>query len=74
MGWVLNAPLEVDADSQYPTIIAICVVLSLISMAGVSSRLWIRHRSRGLANDDWMACLSMIFALAYAMLCIARTS
>lgn len=73
MGWVLNASPEVDAQSEYPKIIAICVALSVVSVAGVGSRLWIRHKSRGLANDDWMALVSMLFALIYSMLCIARS-
>ncbi|PHH69009.1 hypothetical protein CDD83_5862 [Cordyceps sp. RAO-2017] len=73
MGWVVNASPEVDAESQYPTIIAICVVLSLLSIATVSCRLWIRATARGLAADDWMAALSMVFALIYSILCIAQT-
>lgn len=73
MGWVLNASTEVNAESEYPKIIAICVVLSVVSVTGVSARLWIRHKSRGLAYDDWMALLSMLFALIYSMMCIART-
>lgn len=73
MGWVLNASTEVNAESEYPKIIAICVVLSVVSVTGVSARLWIRHKSRGLAYDDWMALLSMLFALIYSMMCIAQT-
>ncbi|POR39180.1 Uncharacterized protein TPAR_00619 [Tolypocladium paradoxum] len=73
MGWVDNATPEVDAESQYPTIIAICVVLSVLSMAVVSCRLYIRGTARGLASDDWMAALSMGFALVYSILCIVQT-
>lgn len=74
MGWVLNATPKVDAQSEYPTIIAICVVLSVLSTAVVGTRLYIRHSKRGLASDDWMAGLSMVFALLYSGLCIARAS
>ncbi|KAF4120122.1 integral membrane protein [Geosmithia morbida] len=73
MGWVLHASPRAEAESQYPTIIAICVVLSIISIAGVGSRLWIRYTGRGLEKDDWMAALSAGFALTYAILCIAQT-
>lgn len=73
MGWVINVAPEVAAESQFPAIICICVVLSLLSIGTVSCRLWIRAKARGLAGDDYMAALSMVFALAYSALCIART-
>ncbi|KAF6826507.1 integral membrane protein [Colletotrichum plurivorum] len=73
MGWVLNATPEVEAESQWPTIITICAVLSFLSVAIVGSRLWIRHAARGLAADDWMSALSMVFALIYSGLTIAQT-
>ncbi|GAB1321014.1 hypothetical protein MFIFM68171_11224 [Madurella fahalii] len=73
MGWVENATPEVDAESEYRTIIAICVVLSVFSIAIVGARLWIRHKNHGLAADDWMATLSVVFALIYSVLCIVQT-
>jgi hypothetical protein len=73
MVWVLNTTPEVDSTSQYPMIIAVCTALSVASSACVGTRLWIRHRSRGLAHDDWMAGLSMAFALIYGAMCIAQT-
>lgn len=72
MVWVNNASPEVDAESQYPTIIAICTVLSVLSITVVCTRLWIRYKNHGLAADDWMATLSMFFALLYSILCIVR--
>lgn len=72
MGWVKHASEQVEAESQYPTIIAICVVLSFLSISVVCSRLWIRSKARGLASDDYMAALSMVFALIYSILCIIR--
>lgn len=72
MGWVLNASPEVDAQSQYPTIIAICVVLSVLSSAVVLARLWVRYAAHGFASDDWVSGLSMVFAIIYSGLCIAR--
>ncbi|KAG9258351.1 uncharacterized protein F5Z01DRAFT_194163 [Emericellopsis atlantica] len=73
MGWVMNASAEVDAQSEYPKIIAITVLFSVVSAAGVIWRLFIRRKSRGLAHDDYMAALSMVFAFAYSALCIAQT-
>ncbi|OPB36544.1 PTH11 GPCR protein [Trichoderma guizhouense] len=73
MGWVLNATEAINDESQYPTIIAICVVLSVVSIAVVGTRLWIRFKARGLASDDWMSLLSVVFALIYSILCIVQT-
>ncbi|UKZ76448.1 hypothetical protein TrVFT333_004152 [Trichoderma virens FT-333] len=70
MGWVLNATEAINDESQYPTIITICVVLSVVSIAIVGTRLWIRFKARGLASDDWMSALSVAFALIYSILCI----
>ncbi|KAJ3533957.1 hypothetical protein NM208_g7757 [Fusarium decemcellulare] len=73
MVWVLNATKEVDRISEWRKIITICVVLGVLSSAVVISRLYIRFRNRGLASDDWMSALSMVFALIYSVLCIAQT-
>jgi hypothetical protein len=72
MGWVVNATEEVDRQSQYPVIVAVCIVLTLLSMVVVGARLWIRSKSRGLASDDHMALLSEVFVVAYAILTIVR--
>ncbi len=74
MTWVENATPEVDAQSQWQTILGVCLSLSVLSIAVVSTRLWIRYKARGLAADDYMSALSMIFALIYSILCIVRTS
>ncbi|KAJ3940024.1 uncharacterized protein N0V96_010020 [Colletotrichum fioriniae] len=73
MGWVLNATPEVEAISQWPTIIAVVIVLSVLSVIVVGSRIWIRFSARGLAADDWMSVLSEVFALIYSGLTIAQT-
>ena len=72
MAWVVNATAEVDGESQYPAIIAVCIVLTALSVVVVGARLWIRSKSRGLAGDDHMAFLSEVFVVAYAALTIAR--
>lgn len=73
MVWVDNATPEVDAISEWRTIVAICTVLSAFSMGIVCARVWIRNKNHGLAADDWMSILSMVFALIYSILCIVRT-
>ncbi len=72
MTWVENATPEVDAQSQWQTILGVCISLSILSITVVSTRLWIRGTARGLASDDYMAALSMVFALIYSILCIVR--
>ncbi|KAK4131566.1 hypothetical protein BT67DRAFT_444614 [Trichocladium antarcticum] len=73
MGWIENATAELEAQSQYKTVITICSVLSAVSIAIVCARLWIRHKNHGLAADDWLATVSMVFALIYSILCIVQT-
>ncbi|KAG6000315.1 hypothetical protein E4U21_005609 [Claviceps maximensis] len=73
MGWVVNATPEVDAESEWPAILAVCIVLSVLSTATVMSRVWIRAKARGLAADDYVAMLSAAFALTYSILCIVQT-
>lgn len=74
MGWVANATPEVDAQSQWAAIIAVCIVLSMLSVAAVLCRLWIRSRVIGRLDwDDYMSALSMIFAVVYSILCILQT-
>ncbi|KAG5969863.1 hypothetical protein E4U58_001014 [Claviceps cyperi] len=73
MGWVVNASPEVDAQSQWATVLIVCLVLSMLSIVTVSSRLWIRAKARGLAADDYMAALSAVFAFTYSVLCITQT-
>lgn len=73
MVFVANATPEVDAQSQYATIIAICVVMSALATVIVCARLFIRKKNNRIAGDDWMSILSLIFAIAYSILCIVRT-
>ncbi|KAL2155728.1 hypothetical protein VTH82DRAFT_470 [Thermothelomyces myriococcoides] len=73
MGWVENATPEVNAISEWPKIMTICIVFSVVSTAIVCARIWIRFTNHGLAADDYMAVLSMVFAIAYAVMCIVQT-
>ncbi|KAG8361304.1 hypothetical protein FVEN_g1074 [Fusarium venenatum] len=73
MGWVLNASPQVEQISEYPKIIGITVTLTVLALAIVTARLYIRWKARGMAGDDWMSALSMVFALVYSCICIAQT-
>lgn len=72
MTWVANASPELDAQSQWRTVVAVCVILSFVAGVIVGMRLWIRARTRGMAADDWMASLSLLFAVLYSIICIIR--
>lgn len=72
MGWVKNAAPDVEAASQWPMIIPVIVVLTVLSIIIVTWRLWIRFKARGLALDDHFSALSMVFAIVYSALSIAR--
>lgn len=73
MTWVSHATPEVDAISQWRTIVAVCIILTVLSVAIVGYRLWLSFRGRGLASDDYVALLSVIFALIYSVLTIIQT-
>ena len=72
MPWVVNATPEVDAASEWRTIVTVCVVLSFLAAVVSGMRVWIRARARGMEADDWMASLSLLFAIIYSAICIAR--
>jgi hypothetical protein len=72
MGWVLHATEEAERVSEWRKIIAICVALGVIASAVVISRLYIRYKNRGLASDDWVSLVSMVFSIIYSAMCIAR--
>ncbi|KAJ2979912.1 hypothetical protein NQ176_g2965 [Zarea fungicola] len=73
MVYVAHGSPEIDALSQYKTIIAICVVMSGLAIIIVGSRLYIRKTNNRIAADDWMSLLALIFAIAYSVLCIVQT-
>lgn len=70
--WVENATPEIEAQSQYPEIIAVCSVLTILSTCVLCARLIARQRAPGLAADDFMAALAVVFAIVYSGLCVAR--
>ncbi|OAA79366.1 integral membrane protein [Akanthomyces lecanii RCEF 1005] len=73
MVYVAHGSPELDAQSQYKMIIAVCVVMSSLATIIVGARLYIRKKNNRIAGDDWMSILSLIFAIAYSILCIVQT-
>lgn len=72
MPWVVNATPEVDAASNWRTIVTVCVVLGVVAMIIAGMRIHVRAKARGMEADDWMATLSIIFAIIYSIICIVR--
>ncbi|KAI9039145.1 uncharacterized protein KD926_009894 [Aspergillus affinis] len=60
MGWVHNATPEVNAQSNYPTILGVCFSLTGAMMVVVCLRLYIRIRSRRMAVDDYVMIVTML--------------
>jgi hypothetical protein len=61
MGWIQNASPEVDAASNYPTIIAVCISVTAFMMIIVSLRLYVRaHMLHVMGLDDWTILFSAV--------------
>ena len=74
MGWVFHATPEAEELSRWPMLVGVVSTMLALAMLVVGSRLWIRHNYNRLSLDDLFATLSLIFAMAYTSLAIARTS
>lgn len=61
MGWVYNVSPEVAAQSYYPAILAVCVVLTTLMTAVVSLRIYIHIRAGRVAPDDYVIFFSMVY-------------
>ncbi|PLB52388.1 integral membrane protein [Aspergillus steynii IBT 23096] len=73
MGWVHNATAEVNAQSNYPTILGVCFSLTGAMMVVVCLRLYIRIRARRMAADDYVMIVTMLFSIIYNCLCVAQS-
>ena len=61
MVWVQNVSPAVDAVSQYPTIIAVCVSMTVFMMFIVSLRVYVRAvMIKMMGMDDWIVVLSAV--------------
>ena len=62
MGWVLNASDEIAVQSKYPTIIAVCIVLTLLMMTVVVLRIYLHSQARQIRADDYVIIASAVRA------------
>lgn len=61
MGWIENASPEVEAASNYPTIISVCISMTIFMTAVVSLRIYVRAFLLKLMGlDDWAIILSAV--------------
>ena len=61
MGWVQNASPEVDAASNYPTIISVCISMTIFMTSVVSVRIYVRAFLLKLMGiDDWTIIFSAV--------------
>jgi len=69
-GWVHDATLAVNAQSQYPTILGVCVSLTLFMVSVVCLRFYVRGvMIRSIGWDDWVVLASAVGFRPY--LCFA---
>lgn len=61
MTWVENARPEIEAESQWPMIVAVCVVLTVAMASTVGLRLYVRIRMiKSVGIDDYVMLASMV--------------
>ncbi|KAL1296905.1 hypothetical protein AAFC00_004517 [Neodothiora populina] len=71
MTWVYHATPEIDAKSEYPAIITVNVVFTVIAILCVALRFAIRSGS--VALDEWVTLVTLLFDVIYNILCIVQT-
>lgn len=61
MTWVHNATPAVDAQSEWPTIIAVCISLTMLMATTVGLRLYVRAwMIKSVGVDDYVMLFSMV--------------
>jgi hypothetical protein len=60
MGWVYNASPEVEATSQYPVILGVCISLTILMIITVCLRLYVRAQASRLGSADYVMVVSMV--------------
>ncbi|CAI7635383.1 unnamed protein product [Penicillium pancosmium] len=60
MGWVYNATPEVEAVSQYPVVLGVCLSLTILMVITVCLRLFMRAQASRLGAADYVMVMSMI--------------
>lgn len=76
MGWVQNASPGVDAASNYPTIVSVCICMTIFMTAVVSLRIYVRAFLLKLMGiDDWTIIFSAVSpARVFRLLALVLTS
>ena len=65
MVWVQNATPEIDARSQWPTILAVCLCLTILMTVTVGLRGYVRViMLKTVGNDDWVILASAVSCTA----------
>ncbi|KAI4113472.1 MAG: hypothetical protein LQ345_005558 [Seirophora villosa] len=72
--WINNGSEQLDAVSKYPTILGVCIALSVFLIIVVAMRAYTRIKIlNSLGFDDWVIFFSAVCAIIYAGLCIGQT-
>lgn len=73
MTWVQNASPAIDAKSQWPTILAVCIILTTIMVTTVGLRGYVRVvLLKTVGGDDWVILFSCLCSVVYSGLAIGR--
>jgi hypothetical protein len=69
-GWVHNAPPAVNAQSDYPVILGVCISLTLFMMSVVCLRFYIRGvMIRSIGWDDWVVLATAVSHFSFVYVC-----
>ncbi|ETS76243.1 hypothetical protein PFICI_11630 [Pestalotiopsis fici W106-1] len=71
MTWVVNGSEELDAKSEYRLVVGLCVFSSILMVAAVATRCYVRRKKFGL--DDVLVVLGAGPALVYNAFAIVQT-
>ncbi|KAI9857527.1 MAG: hypothetical protein M1824_004787 [Vezdaea acicularis] len=72
--WVHNASQHVNDVSQYPTILAVCVCLTIWMLIIVGLRVYVRgHIIKSFGADDWTILFSAVCSVIYNGLAIGQS-
>lgn len=69
MPWVLNASDEINAQSKHPTIIAVCVILTLLMTAVALLRVYVHLQAGQLRADDNVIVATMVNTPLVSFIC-----
>lgn len=59
--WVYNSTPEVNAQSNYPTILGASFPILVLMLITVGARLYVRVRTvRGIGADDWAVVIAAV--------------